>query len=222
MLKAIIFDFDGVIADSEPLHWRAFMQVVKPRGWAFDFEHYMQHYIGFDDRDAFREMFREHDEPLSDKLLHDLITQKAKAFAEIVREGITALPGAVELITSASQALPLAICSGALREDIDLILPGIGDGNLAECFQAVVTADDVTQSKPDPACYLEAARRLSVPAGECLAIEDTVTGLVSARDAGMKTLAVATTHPIDMLGDADCAVASLTQVTVDQLTAWFG
>ncbi len=221
MLKAIAFDFDGVIVDSEPLHYRAFIEVVKPLGVVFSYEQYLERYIGYDDRDLFRAIFAELDDPLSADRLRELIGAKAEAFARIVDQGVTAYPGAVELIRRAADAMPIAIVSGALRDDIDLILSGIGDGKLIERFASVVTADRVAASKPDPASYRMAVDELQVEANNCLAIEDTVAGIASAKTAGLRTLGVGQTHPIEQLTSAERTVASLAEVDLPGLRRWF-
>lgn len=220
MLQAIVFDFDGVIADTEPLHYRAFMRVLNPLGIDFGYRAYLQDYIGCDDRDALRLAFRSVGRPLDDASMRDLIAAKSAAFDAVVAEGVEVFPGVVALIERASAALPLAICSGALRSDIEGIMPAVGDGRLLERFSAVVTAEDVARSKPDPASYALAAKRLGVAPSACLAIEDTPTGLASARAAGMWTLGVATTHAADDL-DADRVVESLAELDLGQLRNWF-
>jgi beta-phosphoglucomutase len=220
MIDAIVFDFDGVIVDSEPLHWQAFQRIFEPLGMGFDYQRYLAEYVGFDDRDMFRRVFAEHDQPLDGGRMAGLIERKGEAFAAIVGDGVEALPGAAELIRNTSQQLPIAISSGALAADIAFILPAIGD-DLMDCFRAIVTAGDVAQSKPDPASYRLAAERLGVAAKRCLAIEDTEAGLISAKDAGMHTLGVTNTCPADRLQHADRVVDTLEAVTIDQLNAWF-
>lgn len=220
MFKAMIFDFDGVIVDSEPLHWQAFIRLLTPAGITFDYPTYLQKYVGFDDRDLLRTLFAERGLPLDDARLRRLCADKATEFLQVVNEGVTAFAGVVELIESAMAAMPVAICSGATRGDIEAIVPRIGDGKLLAKFTTIVTADDVHKSKPDPACYLEAAKRIGVTPHDCLAIEDTVAGLAAATAAGMKTLAVAHTHDVASLR-ADHVVESLSQVTLEKLRTWY-
>jgi beta-phosphoglucomutase len=222
MIQAIVFDFDGVIADTEPLHHRAFLRVLRPVGFDFDYPTYLQKYVGFDDRDMFRTIYEEHGETLEEDHVKRLVAAKAKAFAEVVAQGVEACAGAVDLIVAASDQWRLAVASGALRSDIELILPAIGDGHLAKRFSAMVTAEDVARSKPDPATYIQAARRLEIDPSRCLAIEDTTAGIASAQGAGMRVLAVATTHPESMLADADRVVDSLERVDPERLIHWFG
>ena len=226
MLEAIVFDFDGVIVDSEPLHYQAFVLVGKSIGFEFTYEQYLARFIGFDDRDAFRLMLLEAEQDPTDQRVAELCKVKQSAFDAVVAaaaqgggQGL-AIPGALALIDEVHEAgLPRAIASGATRADIDLMLGLLGR---SDRFEVIVTADDVAQSKPDPASYALAARRLGIDPANCLAIEDTKAGLMSARDAGMMTLALTTTGPAEHLADAGRVIEDLQNVDLDQLRRWYG
>lgn len=225
MLKAIVFDFDGVVVDSEPLHYRAFMEVGKDIGIAFDYEHYLQYYIGFDDRDAFRAMLTSINQPVDASRLRDLIHLKQLAFEKLVNSGAAAIPGAVELIDEASGQIPIAIGSGATSVDIDLMLDGLGRKNR---FEVIVSADHVAHSKPNPATYRIAVKQLAgkhpeldLSPEDCLAIEDTSAGIESARGAGLMTLGIATTGPTSALARAHRVAPGLEGVTLDKLRQWY-
>jgi len=201
--KAIVFDFDGVIVDSEPLHYQAFVQLAQQQGVTIDQTLYDQHLIGFDDRDALRaiESLKHQgppephpDYPVEDAVMAELCATKQHIFNQLVAQGVTPLPGVDALVRKLiEQATPFAIASGATREDIDLILQTLG---WSDRFDIIVTADDVEHSKPDPTTYQLAVQKLaakhpelSLTPGDCLAIEDTVAGLTSAQRAGLHTLA---------------------------------
>lgn len=225
MLKAIVFDFDGVVADSEPIHYRAFLEVGKRIGVAFDYAHYLRHYIGFDDRDAFRAMLASANMPTDEAHVSELCQQKRIAFESLVNSGAAAIPGAVELIDEAHGQLPIAIGSGATSFDIELMLEGLGR---RDKFEVIVSADHVRRSKPDPATYRLAVEQLAVkhPAlnltpGECLAIEDTAAGIESARGAGLMTLGITTTGPASALTRANRVEQGLEGVTMSLLRQWF-
>ena len=235
MLKAIIFDFDGVIVDSEPLHFRAFARVAEPLGVTFDYQHYLKHLIGYDDRDAGRIMLaqaagaganaRPEDYRGDERRIAAFREEKGRVFEQIVREGVPTIPGVVRLIEEAGAQMPIAVCSGATRADIDLILSGI---KLNATFKTIVSADDVARSKPDPACYALAVERLArmhpalrLAPGDCLAIEDTAAGIASARGAGLQTLGLLTTSPRSELHRAQRVVENLEGVSVGQLRAWY-
>ena len=216
MISAVIFDFDGVIVDSERLHWAAFNAVIDdPVSW----EDYLQTLIGFDDRDAFKYLIPD----IQKDELEELIVKKAAAFQELLADGgAAALPGAVELIRHLSGQIPIAICSGALREDI---LPIIGKLGVADAFDTIVTAEDTPISKPDPAPYSKAWKILSEtfqslePLSSGLAIEDTPAGIASAKGAGLKVLAVTNSYDRSDLTQADAIVDTLEGLTLDELNA---
>lgn len=226
MLTAVIFDFDGIIVDTEPIHFRAFQEVLRPLGLGYSWEDYLERYIGFDDRDAFREVFRLSGRELDDSLLASLIDRKAQVFEEIVGKGVQPYPGVIELITSLSGTLPLALCSGALERDIRPILGQLG---IQKVFDVIVTADDVRASKPDPESYRLALERLcaqfpeeKITADSCLAIEDTPAGIASARTAGLAVLAVTNSYPEEKLSGAVSVTDSLTSVTIATLNRLAG
>ena len=222
MVKAIVFDFDGVVVDTEPLHYRAFVAAMSDHSVEFDYDHYQKHYIGYDDRDGFAAICKDHQIDMSSGRLRSLIDLKAEAFESMVVSGLDPLPGVVSLIRSASGVMPVAICSGALKRDIDAVLSTLEGGSLTRLFQTIVTADDVARSKPDPESYRLAVSQLSLDPDQCVAIEDTPAGLQSARDAGLKTIAVATTHEqAKLAGLADHVADDLASVNIETIKGWF-
>jgi beta-phosphoglucomutase len=215
--EAVVFDFDGVIVDTEPLHFQALRRVLEPLGIGLSWPEYVDAYLGFDDRDAFAEVFRARGRTLDGKRLKDLVAAKSGVFQDVIRDGVRPYPGAVSLIASLhASGLPLAISSGALRSDIAPILARLG---IAHCFSVVVAADDVRKSKPDPEPYSLAfaeLRRahpatLSEP-GKCLAVEDTPAGIRSAKLAGLRVLAVTNSFGAKDLAEADAVTSSLETV----------
>jgi HAD superfamily hydrolase (TIGR01509 family) len=185
-----------------------------PLGKTISWAEYIKTFIGFDDRDTFRHAF-----PGLDKAkLGELIAKKAAAFQELLEsDGAAALPGSVELIKHLSGNIPLAICSGALRADILPILGGLG---IETAFDTIVTADDTHISKPDPAPYKLAMKKLGVTSG--LAIEDTPAGIASAKGAGLKVLSVTNSYPAEALTQADAVVDSLEGLTLEKLNRLAG
>ena len=212
MLNAVIFDFDGIIVDSEPMHYQAFVRVLEPMGMAFSWEEYCETYIGFDDRDAFRAAFKAAGEDICSRDIRRLISGKAEVFQQLIQDGgATPLPGAVELIKSIPRKLPIALCSGALREDILPILRNLG---IDDAFSVIVTAEDTDKSKPDPAPYLLALEKLDMdPSNGVVAIEDTPAGILSARGAGLKVLAVTNSYDREYLSEADAVTDSLENIS---------
>jgi beta-phosphoglucomutase len=234
MPKAIIFDFDGVIVDSEPLHYQAFVLVGKSLNFEMTWEQYLAQYIGFDDRDAFRYMLHQaieagHTPDVEDVnvTLAELIEKKQFAFEAIAQTGTAAILGSVELIEEAHAAgLPIAIASGATHADIEQMTQLLG---IRDKFEIIVAADDVEHSKPDPTTYALAFEKLAAKYPEAdlapdttLAIEDTGAGLQSAIGAGLQTLALQTTSPAEVLQQAGRVVEDLSGVTLGTLNRWYG
>ncbi len=214
--EAVIFDFDGVIVDTEPLHYAAFQRALEPLDLHFTWQEYVETYIGFDDRDAFKHAFSSNGKTLSPEGLHSLIEQKAGYFQEIIRSEVTPYPGVVDLISHLhTHKFPLAICSGALRSDIDPILTMLG---ISDCFDVIVTADDVAVSKPDPECYqlafqrLQSAHNSSFSKDVTIAIEDTPAGISSAKAAGLMVCAVTNSYPAERLDQATFVTDSLSHL----------
>lgn len=235
MLNAIIFDFDGVVVDSEPLHYQAFTMVGKSFGFEFGWDEYMAQFIGFDDRDAFKHMLVQVIKAGGSPEIEDveatiatLCDQKRVAFETLAAAGTAAVPGTVELIDEAYDAgLPIAIASGATRADIEQML---GLLKRRDCFEVIVAADDVAVSKPDPATYAQAFDQLSAlhpDAGlspeTTLAIEDTRAGLASALGAGLQTLALMTTSDESALIEAGAnkVIPDLSGVSLNDIKEWF-
>lgn len=221
-MRAAVFDFDGVLVDSEPLHFRAMRDALLPEGFEITTAEYYASYIGYDDWGALRQAFEEHGVSPTPRQIETAARRKKACFAEVIRD-VRFFPGARELVRGLAEEMPLAIASGALHGEIEEIL---GAGGLRDAFSAVVGAEDASRTKPDPAPYLEAARLLGarVPGlrpADCLAFEDSVAGVVSALGAGMKVVAVTTSYPANKLRSAHRVVGSLAELERGSLRALF-
>ena len=218
MLRALIFDFNGIIVDDEPIHFQLFQRVLGEEGITLTEDAYYARYLGFDDRGAFQTGFRENNRPLSTAKLQELIERKAKYYLDAIRNHVAIFPGVKSLVTTLSLSLPLAVASGALRHEIETILTTAG---LLDAFKTIVSAEDVTRGKPEPDIFLKALAALNVKhsgtpisAADCLVIEDSREGIRGARRAGMKCLAVTNSHPAELLTDANAVVKSLEEVSL--------
>jgi beta-phosphoglucomutase len=210
---AILFDFDGVIVNSEPLHFYAFHKVLEAEKIELLEEEYYRELIGFDDRGAFRHLFEKRKLTVEPKDLSRLMTRKSEVVMELIREKkYHALPGVEEFVRGLWRHYPLAICSGALREEIEAMLEGVA---LRDCFVAIVAAEDVPVGKPDPRGYLMCVEqvslktRLALKPADCLVIEDAPSVIKTTKAAGFPTLGVASSHDIDKLAEAKWRVKSL-------------
>ena len=217
MLRAIVFDFNGVLVDDEPLHLRMFQKVLGEEGVALSDRDYYDHYLGFDDRGCFSAVLAAAGRPVEVARVMRLIARKAMYYQETIRrQGYPFFPGAAEFATEVADAgLTLGLVSGALREEVEGALRQAG---LRERFKTVITAEDVEVGKPNPEGYRQALQEFNsrppLPARlvhphEVLAVEDSPAGLLAAAGAGLVTLGVGQTYPVAELGDADFAVRAL-------------
>ena len=222
MLRAVIFDFNGIIVDDEPIHFKLFQKVLGEEGITLTEEVYYERYLGFDDRGAFTAGFHENRRQLDDAKLRQLIARKAIYYQDMIREHVSIFPGVKNLVTSLARTVSLAVASGALRQEIDTIL---GTAELLDHFNAIVSAEDVEHGKPEPEIFLKALAALNaqnnngkpIAAADCVVIEDSKEGIRGARRAGMKCLAVTNSHPVALLKEANLIVKSLEEVTLPVL-----
>ncbi len=227
MLKAVIFDFNGVIANDEPLHLEMFQKVLAEQGIPLFRQEYYSNFLGMDDRDCFKAVLGARKRPADDGLVEMLIARKAEYYAQAIKERLVIFPGAAELIKTAAARWPLAIASGALRHEIEEIVTTIG---VRSCFTAIVSAEDVRHGKPHPEGFQTALARLNrerrgaqaLAPADCLVIEDSPWGIKAARAAGMKCLGVTNSYPADSLSDADHVLSTLEGVPLSMLEGLFG
>lgn len=220
-LHAIIFDFDGVIANSERLHLLAFQQTLDGTPLALATDAYYAHYLGFDDHGVFRQLAADQGHRLDQGDLDALVAAKGHRYDALAAAGEMLFPGAADFIRAAAARVPIAVASGAQTHEIDDVL---GKAGLRAHFLAVVGADQTPNSKPAPDPYLEAFARLGRITGRALlptrtvAIEDSRWGLESARAAGLRTVAVATTYAAEVLtAHAELVVSGLDGLDLDTL-----
>lgn len=224
MLRALIFDFDGVIADTEPLHLRAFQQALRTLPLELSADDYFGRFVGLNDAALMRAVLDAAGRSGGADDVPRLLRSKDAAYFGLIAAGVEPRQGVADFIRRAAAAWPLAICSGAHRREIETILAHAG---LAPAFRFLVSADDVSASKPDPAGYLLAVERMRAHAagllpGECLAIEDSPPGLRAARAAGLRTLAVDGVLTTADRGLAEAMVEDWSAATAQWLRERFG
>jgi HAD superfamily hydrolase (TIGR01509 family) len=225
MLRAVIFDFNGVVVDDEHLHFRGFQKILAEEGIGLSEAEYQARYLGMDDRGCFRASFQASGRALGDAAVADLIERKAKYYRTLIDQELVIFPGVEKLVTLLAPSFALAIASGALRHEIQLILQKSG---LSRFFSVIVSAEDVPEGKPNPQIFLRALDLINQPhtdspirPSECLVIEDSKEGLLAAKRAGMKCLAVTNSYAHSELTGADAVVARLDDMTPAALRELF-
>ncbi len=219
-LDAVIFDFDGVIANSEPLHYQAFADTLAAAGFSLTREAYYASYLGYDDVGAFDAVARDHGRPLDAAAIRGLVEAKERRMHELTHGADVLFPGAASFIRACAADVPVAICSGALRQEIVGILDA---ARLTDAVRLIVAAGDTPLSKPSPEPYRLAFARLNAAHGgrlraaRTVAIEDSRWGLESALGAGLRLVGVTNSYGADALPGAELVVAGLHELSVDML-----
>jgi beta-phosphoglucomutase len=211
-IQAVVFDFDGVLANSEPLHLRAYQQVLAAHGASISREEYYRDYLGFDDVGVFEAIGKAHGQAWNERQIAALVAEKTAVFDEIVRSGDLLYPGAAACVERLAARYPLGIASGALRHEIEAVLEKNG---LDRHINFIVAAGDTPSSKPAPDPYRRAAELHGRAPGDCVAIEDSRWGIESAKAAGLWCIGITQTYPARELGAADAVIDSLDEFTVN-------
>ena len=201
MIRALIFDFNGVLADDDPIHMEAFRKVANEEELSFTNDEYLEKNLPLNDWDCFKTLFAEHGRDLPPLKLNDLIRRKSIYYFQAIAEKTVLFADAAKAVKAAARRCPLAIASGARRDEILHILKQAG---LENCFSAIVSAEDVKFGKPHPEPFSLAHEKLkegdvSLKVSECVAVEDSIGGIESAHGAGMRCLAIAHSYGPDRL-----------------------
>ncbi len=227
MLKALIFDFDGVITDAEPFHLKAFQLTLREEGINLSDKDYYEKYLALDDKTCLAMVLRDRGMNYDKAFIDALMLRKSRYYDKFIRENLVIFPGVVDFIKNASGKYALAIGSGALRNEIEFILEYAG---IRKQFDIIVSADDVENCKPNPEVFMKALERINkhdstksrvICPYECLVIEDSVAGIKAAHDAGMKCLAVTNSYTSEKLSEADIIVRSLEEVKIGDIKKLF-
>ncbi|HCU23615.1 MAG TPA: HAD family phosphatase [Deltaproteobacteria bacterium] len=228
MIRAVLFDFNGVIVDDEPVHLRLFQKVLQEEGVLLNREDYYSKYLGMDDHDCFAAAARDAGRPKSDAEIQSMISRKSRYYDEAMATSAPFVPGVLELIRALASHYYLAVVSGALRHEIEMMLER---GKVREAFNVIVAAEDIQRGKPDPEGFDKAMQLLNrdfvasadllLPA-ECLVFEDSIWGLQAAAALGMPSVAVTTSFSESALPGARFYIQDFTGLAPEQLLRKIG
>lgn len=224
MLKAIIFDFDGIIADTEPVHLEAFKSILKDINISLSDEDYYTKYLAYDDRTLFTEVLKLSDSESDDVLIQNLIHRKNDLVTRVFNEQVVLFPGFLSYLEEIKGRYLLAIGSGALKSEITLVLEKFGiEGD----FHVITAADNVVNCKPDPEVFLTCLKSLNevshgdVLSEECLVFEDSISGIRAAKSANMKCVAISNSYDERLLYEADVIVNGFEELNMRDIETLF-
>jgi HAD superfamily hydrolase (TIGR01509 family) len=204
--KAVIFDMDGVIVDSEPRHERAFLEVVRELGYGDNLGLRFADYVGWPDQELWGDFVARHKPAQS---LEELQARKRQRVVEIIRREQPLFKGLPGLIARLAGRYALALASGSERAVVEEVLRL---DNLGRFFSVVVSGSDIKHGKPAPDIFLRAAELLKVGPEECWVIEDSKPGVAAGLAAGMQVIAITNTHPADELAHATHVVRTYEEI----------
>jgi beta-phosphoglucomutase len=221
-IRAIAFDLDGTLSDTEPLHFEAFAEVVRPAGIEIPRDEYFSRLIGLNDHDCFATLLREHGHDAGEARVAELIERKAVVYGAMIAHRDVLYPGAEAFVRRCAERFPLILVTGTLHAEAEVILER---ANVRSLFVDIIAAEDTARGKPEPDGFLTALGRLgfilrphpSIVAAECLVIEDTAAGVEAARRAGMKVLALCQTTPARDLSAADIIRPTIGETDLDDI-----
>ena len=223
MLGAVIFDFDGVLVDSEQIHHKAFNRVLTKFHYQLSSREYYDRFLGLSDEELLRIVNKERNLSLSNQQFDKLLGEKANLFKEMAATEAGIIEGVPKFLNMLSDGrIPMAICSGALLPEIETILKG---ADLREFFEVIVSAEQVERGKPDPEGFLLALKLLnkklkkSIKPEDCVVIEDSHWGLEAAKVAGMRAIAITNTYAAEHLKPADKVIVHLSDLSLSELNA---
>jgi beta-phosphoglucomutase len=229
MLEAVIFDFDGVLVDSEKLHYQAFNRTLTKFNYQLSIRDYYDRFLGLSDQELLRVVDKEGKLSLSNQQFEKLLGEKANLFKEMAATEAGIIEGVPQFLNMlADNKIPIGICSGALLPEIETILKS---AHLREFFEAIVSAEQVERGKPDPEGFLLALKLLnklvrhscggklhkSIKPENCVVIEDSHWGLEAAKAAGMRAVAITNTYAAEHLKPADKVIEHLNDLSIAEL-----
>lgn len=216
MIKAVIFDMNGVIIDDEPVHEKAFRLVCKEFSVELTSEIYEELCFGRTDVEGFDNIIKIFN--LRNILPEELVEKKAELYFQFIEGNAKSYRGVLDLIKLLKGKIKLAVASNSREDEVDATLKNFG---IKDFFDVVITGSDIKKGKPDPESYLLATKKLNERPEDCLAIEDSPAGVASAKAAGLKCAAITTTHKLEALKNADLVINDFSEIDIEFLVNHF-
>lgn len=212
MFQAVVFDMNGVIVNDERIHQESWRRLCAKYGFQLTEDEFKHHVFGRTEADTLAYLFHKE---LTSEELNQYSKERVEIAIQLFRPSLALTDGLLAFLEELhAHTIPLAIATSARRPYTNFILDGL---DIRKFFQFVVTAEEITHGKPDPEIYLAAAKGIQVPPKDCVAFEDSLSGIKSAKAAGMKVIGITTTHTAEELSMADKIIASFKEMSVKNL-----
>jgi beta-phosphoglucomutase len=221
MLQAVVFDFDGVLVNSEPLHLQAFQSTLAAHDISLSAQEYYESYVGFDDETSFRELARARHLQPDDDWVSRLVAEKTRHVKRLLAMNSPLYPGAADCVRALAARVPVAIASGALRQEILQVLSAEA---LSSVFTTIVAAGETARGKPAPDPYRRAVELMAHLTGtriepeRVVGVEDSRQGLASVRAAGLRAVGLTTTFKASEIAVAELVLPQISEVTFERLS----
>lgn len=214
---AVAFDLDGTLIDNNQFHFITWQEFYRKRNRELTMEEYKACFNGRTMTDCVKYVFQQPD--MSAQEIEQYTNEKESLYREIYAAHIKPIPGLLTLLELLNQAqIPMVIATSGIQDNIDFLFSHIP---IKRYFKRVIKGSDITHGKPHPEMYQLAAKELGLPAGKCIAFEDAIVGIASAGGAGMKVIALTTTHTPEELAGADWIVKDYEGIRMEQLLQLF-
>lgn len=213
-LKAVIFDIDGTILDNNDYHFLAWQKYLEGMGIQMSDEDFKENISGRTNQDATEHVFGR---KMTDEEAASYYLDKEKIYRGLYKKDIAPITGLIDFLQDLQQHHTImAIATSGIQENIDFMFQHVP---ISQFFTAILKGDDITNGKPDPEIFTKTAKKLNVPAANCVVFEDSTSGVQAGKAAGMKVIALTTTHTKEELSEADLVINDYTQVNYDKVAA---
>ncbi len=212
-LKAVLFDIDGTLLDNNEYHKKAWMQYLEDQGKEISDEEFNEYISGRTNKDAVEHLYGEVTEEESYK--HSL--KKDEIYRQMYKPHIEPINGLTEFLKELKEHnIIMALATSGIQENIDFMFEHVP---IKQYFKTIIQAKDVEKGKPEPEIFLKTAEAAGIPAQNCIVLEDSISGVQAGKTAGMKVVALTTTHSPEELHEADLVIKDYTEINFERLTS---
>jgi beta-phosphoglucomutase family hydrolase len=213
-LKAVLFDLDGTLLDNNEVHYKAWKKYLKDNGKEISDEDFKENISGRTNQDAVEHIY---DKKMSQEEAEKYYLKKEEIYREMYKPDIKAIPGLEKFLEDLDKHdVTMAIATSGIQVNIDFMFEHVP---IKQYFDKIINSNDIEKGKPDPEIFIKTAEELGIPPEKCVVFEDSIAGVQSGKAAGMKVVALTTTHTKEELGEADLVIDDYRAIDFEKLTS---